>query len=258
MTHSLRWVYSILYAQALKKIDRIVAVSTYTKNYLLKCLQNDGISYDASKIEVIHNAIRVADYPYELEHESIGPKRILTVAPVKARKGLMESIHAVAAYHKKYSIDFVYRIVGGYDPENALAKELQAEIDRLAIREMVTFTGRVSDDELKKEYASADLFLMLPVVKEPYFEGFGLVYLEAAAAGVPSIGSKEGGSSEAIQEGVSGFLVDAEDADVAAERIHGVLSKDMITHAGARAWAEEHDINKLAEEVRSLYRKLLL
>lgn len=248
----LRPLYRALYVRALRRVSTVIAVSRFTKEYLMRRLQEDGIDFDPDRIVVIPNGIRVSGYQYKETPSPHDGRRILTVAPVKGRKGIIESLRAVASYRTRYG-DVRYRVVGTHVPTSAYGGRVAREIRSLGLTDVVTFTGRLSEEALRDEYAAADVFLMLPIVKEPYFEGFGLVYLEANACGVPAVGSKAGGSAEAIQDGVSGFLVDAHDPESAAARLDEAIRAGTSTRASARRWAQEHDVSRVAERVASLY-----
>jgi glycosyltransferase involved in cell wall biosynthesis len=237
----LRLLYSLWYRSALKKA-KVLAVSQFTKSYFLRKLGKDV------PVTIVPNSISLVEREVGGQKEG---KTILTVAPIKARKGILEALRGVAAYVKKHG-EVTYRIVGGYDPLAPESKKVLAEIKALGLEEIVTLVGRVSEEELAEEYQRASAFLMLPRVREPYFEGFGLVYLEANAYGVPVVASNEGGSIEAVKEGRSGYLVSADDAEAVADRLHRILNGE-IAPSSARAWAEEHDSRRMVERVLEAY-----
>jgi len=74
----------------------------------------------------------------------------------------------------------------------------------------ITFVGLVADERLPEYYAAADVFCMPCTTRYGGLdtEGFGVVYLEAQASGIPCIAGRCGGSAEAVEDGVSGFVVD--------------------------------------------------
>lgn len=90
-----------------------------------------------------------------------------------------------------------------------------------------------------------------------YFEGFGLVFLEANAHGIPVIGSRDSGCAEAIDEGKSGYVVDAFDQKMIVERMHWVLDEKRIDRAECRRWAEFHSISKQVDQIEMCYRSVL-
>ncbi len=97
------------------------------------------------------------------------------------------------------------------------APRLARRAERLGGR--ARLLGRVPDGELADLYASADVFAML--CRDRWggleAEGFGIVFLEAAACGVPSVAGRSGGSHEAVVDGATGVVVDPR--DVAAVRV---------------------------------------
>ena len=250
----LTFLYRPWFRLALGRTDRIIAISDYTKKYL-KASAEQGRTL-LPPITVIPNGIDVSSYPFVEKPLSQTRKRILMVGVLRPHKGARESIAALTRYRARYGGDFDYHIIGSYADGEEYTQLLRADIQREGLGDRVVFRGQVSDAELQKEYAEADLFLMLSTIVKTgsrrRFEGFGLVYLEANACGVPAIGSAEGGSAEAIKDGVSGFVVDAHDPDAVAVRIHDVFGGAIDRHE-ARRWAEAHDIFSLIDDVLALY-----
>ena len=114
----------------------------------------------------------------------------------------------------------------------------------------VKFLGNLPDDELAEIYDRADIFAMTSVNLQHSIEGFGLVYLEAAAHGLPVVAHDVGGVSEAVADGVTGLLVPPHrPAQLAAafERlIHDENLRHRLGEAG-RAWAGRNCWKQSAE-----------
>jgi phosphatidylinositol alpha-1,6-mannosyltransferase len=123
-------------------------------------------------------------------------------------------VEAFARVHARRP-DVRYRIVGGID-DRVLMAELRARIAALGLQDAVEFLGRVSEAELVRQYHGCAAMWLLPVDDDLQFEAFGLVYWEASAAGRPTIGARRSGAEDAIVDGVTGFLVPADDAAAAA------------------------------------------
>jgi len=119
----------------------------------------------------------------------------------------------------------------------------------------VTFLGRVPDDDVADLYAAADVYAMLCRNRWAGLEqeGFGIVFLEAAAAGVPQVAGDSGGASEAVVDGETGFVVEPTDVDAVAEAIRVLLADDDLRArmgAAARTRAVEHfDHDHLAPQL---------
>lgn len=122
-------------------------------------------------------------------------------------------------------------------------------LDRLArecgVRENVIFAGHVSDEELPLLYNACDAFVMCSREERSrrgiLAEGFGMALVEASACGKPVIAGRSGGVPDAVQDGVTGLLVDPEDSEaVAAATITVLREPALATSMGAkgRAWVE--------------------
>ncbi len=178
------------------------------------------------------------DLERQAERERLGlhPTRatVVGLSRLVPRKGFDVLIDAVA----QLEVDVQLVIAGsGRDHERLVGRAR-----RLGLADRVVFLGRVPDDELARVYRAADVFAML--CRDRWrgleAEGFGIVYLEAAASGVPAIAGRSGGSHEAVREGVTGHVVDP--VDIAA--VHHVLERLLVDPdrraelgAAARAWA---------------------
>jgi phosphatidylinositol alpha-1,6-mannosyltransferase len=139
---------------------------------------------------------------------------LLTVGRLQRRKGhdlVLRALAQVAVERPKVQ----YVIVGEGD-ERAVLERMVRE---LHLDERVTFVGEVSYDDLPRYYAAADVFVHPNRVDGADVEGFGIVFLEAAAAGLPTIGGATGGVPEAMADGETGFLVSGTDAGELLARI---------------------------------------
>ncbi len=121
----------------------------------------------------------------------------------------------------------------------------------------VHFVGRVADDLLTGLYGAADVFSMLCRTRWGGLEqeGFGIVFLEAAAAGTPQVAGASGGAHEAVDHDVTGLVVDdPTDVTAAAAAIAAILDDaDRRTAMGeaARKRAEEHSYDRLATRLEA-------
>jgi phosphatidylinositol alpha-1,6-mannosyltransferase len=155
---------------------------------------------------------------------------------------------------KKHPGELRYDIIGSTSSDPSFVKELDVQIDRLDLGGNVRIRGPVDDEELNEAYAEADLFLLPSLHDGDYFEGFGLVFLEANAHGVPVIGPTTGGCPEAIKDGVSGYVCDPADSATIAERMEDILIHKKIKREDCIAWAKEHDVTKSAKQLLELYK----
>ena len=148
-----------------------------------------------------------------------GQKLILSVGRLMRRKGFDNVIRALPCLQQQ-GVDTHYAIIGiGEDQEylRALAAEL-------GVTERVHLLGHVSYEDLPRWYCASDLFAMPNRDIGGDTEGFGLVYLEAAAAGRPSLAGLAGGTGSAVEDGVTGLRVDGERVDAVAQGLARLLT----------------------------------
>ena len=174
---------------------------------------------------------------------------VLGVSRLVPRQGFDVVVDAVAG------LDGVQFAIagGGRDRERLERRATRANAN-------VSFLGRVSDDELPALYACADVFAMS--CRERWLglevEGFGIVFVEAAACGVPSIAGRSGGSHEAVVDGETGFVVEPRDVAAvraAIERL--VRDPDLRRRMGAAARARavrDLTYDRLAEALEPVAR----
>jgi phosphatidyl-myo-inositol dimannoside synthase len=149
---------------------------------------------------------------------------VLGLSRLVPRKGFDVLIDAVAGLDAGVQL-----AVGGAGRD---APRLERRAAERAIDGRVTFLGRVPEAELADLYACADVFAM--VCRERWggleAEGYGIVFVEAAACGVPAVAGRSGGSHEAVVDGETGIVVDPH--DVAGVR--GALER-LLGDAALRA-----------------------
>lgn len=135
----------------------------------------------------------------------------LSVARLVPRKGVDRALQAFAQVAIRVSNS--HFVVVGEGPEY---ERLRAQTRRMKLEARVSFMGGVDLDGLIDWYRAADVFVLPARSEPPDVEGFGIVYLEASACGLPVIGPDEGGPLDAIIEDVTGFVVPPLDVDALA------------------------------------------
>ncbi|HBK34450.1 MAG: Glycosyl transferase group 1 [Candidatus Uhrbacteria bacterium GW2011_GWE2_40_58] len=144
----------------------------------------------------------------KIPHKGI---RLLTVSRLVARKGHLRVLDALIKLKESQKLkDITYTIIG-YGEMKTL---LQKKIDAQGLQNSVQIHSSITDEELAQWYAKSDIFIM-PVVHDLVDkEGFGLVFLEAALFGLPSITTNMPGVDEAVIDHQTGLLL--EDGDISA------------------------------------------
>jgi phosphatidylinositol alpha-1,6-mannosyltransferase len=176
---------------------------------------------------------------------------VMTVARLVSRKGHSRVIRALA----KLSPDvpsFKYIIVG----RGPLDAELRALTVELNLQDRVVFAGFVADDQLNHYYNLADIVVMPNTGDEGDVEGFGMVFLEANAAGKPVIGGRSGGTAEAIIDKETGFLVDPSDDQELRSALYSMLTDSELRRrmglAGLQRAQTEFSWESRAKELRAI------
>jgi phosphatidylinositol alpha-1,6-mannosyltransferase len=182
---------------------------------------------------------------------------VLTVGAMKARKGHAVTLEAVA--RARAAVPALRWVVAGGGPVEA-ADRLRERAAALGIADRVHVLGPTPFPQLVAWYRRADVFALLPINEGSSFEGFGLVYLEAAAAGTPAVGTHGCGAGEAIVDGVTGLLVPQRDPAAAATALVRLLQDASLRERMGRAGRErarELSWARLAARLAALYRDLL-
>lgn len=185
---------------------------------------------------------------------------LLSVGRLTARKGLGEFVAQgfadVLAAHPSATL-----LVIGDDAPDALStrhgagrRQVTDAVRRLGMDERVRFLGPVSEDELRAAYETSDLHLF-PVRDLPGdVEGFGMVAIEAAAHGLPTVAFASGGVPDAVAEGVSGHLVAPGDYPALARAVLDVIRAGRASFdMGARAFAAGFAWPRFGERLRATF-----
>ena len=199
---------------ALRNADLILPVSLYTADVVQKM---DGIR--SSRVKVVYNAIPNSFAKLLMPQEPAsgstaklkkgGPVLLSVCSLVRGNefKGVDTVIRALPRVLKALP-DLRYVVVG----EGEIRGKLESLAVETGVAENVTFAGEISDAELAELYRGCDAFVLPSRGQERRGvvggEGFGRVYVEAALAGKPVVGSRSGGASEAVLHGKTGFVVD--------------------------------------------------
>jgi len=140
-----------------------------------------------------------------------GPLKLLFVGHVSARKGLIPALHSLAQIR---DTAWELHVAGDTSRDPRYVKKARQYVRKWGLSDRVRFRGRVTDSHLQWLYRECHVLYM------PYaYEGYGIVFLEAMAAGLPVLARQGCGAAEIVRHGESGFLIAPGDLDGAAVRI---------------------------------------
>jgi phosphatidylinositol alpha-1,6-mannosyltransferase len=209
------WLFKLM----LQSVDSYIAVSRYSAGRFAAW---SNVSQD--QFLILPNCVDLNLFVPEPRNVNLAErygvqdnKLILTVGRIASQesyKGFDEVIEVMPELLGRFPT-LKYMIVGAGDD----LRRLEEKAGSLGVFEQVIFTGRISEHEKVSHYSLADAYVM-----PSYGEGFGIVFLEAIACGVPVIGSKVDGSREALLDGQLGRLVDPKVPEELMEAITDVLT----------------------------------
>ena len=220
---------------AVEATDLVTAVSRITRRRLL-----GWTDLDPYRVRVLPNTVRDVFAPgpasdaYRKRLGLRGGPMLLTVgrlASTERSKGHEPIFSILPALRTRFP-DLVYVIAGDGDDR----ERLEARARELGFGpETVRFLGYVPDEELPDLYRLADLFVMPSAT-----EGFGIVYLEAAACGLRVLGGAGDGSNDAIQDASVGATVDPDDLNALLTAIEAGLRDGRVDPAAIEAYRRPH------------------
>jgi phosphatidyl-myo-inositol dimannoside synthase len=223
-----------------------VAISSHTRRQAL------ALGARADRVHLILPGVDppVARRPQAASSEAERPPTIVTVARLEDRyKGFDVTIRALPLVRAR-APDARWIVVG----DGSLRCELQAMARSQGVGDCVTFVGALDDEARDRWLDRADVFAMPSRLMPGGLggEGFGIVYLEAGAHGLPCVAGNVGGSVDAVIDGKTGLLVDPTDhvavADAIADLLLDPALRSRLGEAG-RAYAERLSWARMAEEV---------
>ena len=180
--------------------------------------------------------------------------RLLSIGRLVERKGIDTAVAALVDLP-----DTELLVAGGPAADrlgdDAEAQRLLALADRLGVADRLTLLGRVDHDDMPAVVCSADL-----VVATPWYEPFGIVPVEAAACGVPVVGSAVGGLLDTVQHGVTGLLVPPRDPAALATAVRGLLDdpgrRSAFAAAARRRAVAGYTWDAVANRTAAVYRSV--
>ena len=236
--------------KVLNNVEKVIANSEYTKNLAI----NNGVNKD--KIIVINPGV---DPAKDLNSKSLEKvesllktksPRLITVSRFDKRKNHEKIIMAIRNLKQIYP-NLVYICIG-YGDEEQNIKDLVKELD---LGPQVMFFKDISDDLKNSLIAKSNIFVMPSIIYKKSVEGFGIAYIEAAQYGIPSLGGKDGGASDAIKHEETGLICDGNELDDIYSSLNSMIENKKYLEFGknAREFVSKFTWEKTLEE----YKKIL-
>jgi phosphatidyl-myo-inositol dimannoside synthase len=256
-------LYRNLFVPMIRLSDRVIANSSNTA----RLAKEAGIAVD--RIDVIHPGVDTAHdiFPENCFRSRFGLKGkriLLSVGRLIPRKGLAEfirfSLPGIVSIHP----DTVLVVIGG-EATDALKKDhtvldqIKSNIELNDLGDHVVLAGRVDEETLQAAYAESDLCVFPLLEVHGDVEGFGMVAMEAAARGLPTVAFSIGGVVDAITPGRSGFLVEPANYDAFSNTCNAYLANQHpeVTKAACREFAADFHWDVFGRKLRHTLEKTI-
>ena len=185
---------------ALSRSSILISNSRFTKNLAKNVLNGPKLKHI-----VIPPIYFMDKSPARFKKNKNIIPNLLTLTRIDIRKGIAQTMEALSILKKQKKIkEFIWHIAGS-GPELDNLKKLSHLLD---LKKEIKFNGWVTDFEKNKLFKKSDIFVMPSYKNKRSIEGFGIVYVEAAKYGIPSICGKDSGASDFVKNNVSGWVVD--------------------------------------------------
>jgi len=234
----------------LNDVEKVIANSEYTKKLAI----NNGV--DQEKVIIINPGVDPAKELIKKSLEKvesllkIKTPRLITVSRLDKRKNHEKVIMALRNLRQKFP-DIVYICIGDGDEEKNLKKLVQ----ELGLDSQVMFFKDISDDLKNSLIAKSNIFVMPSIIHRTSVEGFGIAYVEAAQYGIPSLGGKDGGASDAINHNTTGLICDGNNLDDIYSSLNSMIENKKYLEFGknAKEYVSKFQWPRILEE----YKKIL-
>jgi len=218
------WMYRWFWLPFLRRADQCIANSHNTARLA------NSIGIPAARTTIVHPGVDIPEVQtrndrFRDQFKLGNAPLLLSVGRLIARKGLLEFVERALPRIVRAFPETCLIVVGDEAPDllksedAGLGKRIRTRAEELEVSRNLRFIGPQDDATLAEAYLAADVHVF-PVRDVPGdVEGFGMVAIEAAAHGLPTIGFAVGGVPDAVEEGVSGYLVPPDDYEQLADRI---------------------------------------
>jgi phosphatidyl-myo-inositol dimannoside synthase len=221
-----RW----LVRRALKHAVCVVTISRFTQALI------EDLGIEPNHIELIHPIVdwrfcapvdNAALARICAKYNLSGRRVLLTVGRLVSRKGHETVIRSLPALIERHS-NVLYLMIG----QGPYQRALEALVGNLDLGHYVQFLGYVEDEDLLVLYHAAEVFVMVPeATLQGDVEGFGIVYLEASAAGLPIVAGNTGGIGDAVIDQETGLLVPPGNSEDLATVLLCILGNSSFTRS---------------------------
>lgn len=238
------WFTKLTSKTIIKNANSVIALTEDMKQKMREICDRD--------ISVVPNGIDLKRFEISSGEKKEGSaKTIIFVGRLHPVKGVQYLIEAMAIVHQQ--MPDVKLVIVGDGVQRSMLEELT---ERLNLNDCIQFAGKVPQESVPRLMHQADVFALSSLS-----ESFGIVNLEAMAAGLPIVATKVGGIPDIVEEGVNGYLVNAKSSEEIADRLLILLQNDEMREeiaAKNREKAKLYTWDKIADIVEKIYSECFL
>jgi glycosyltransferase involved in cell wall biosynthesis len=246
-------LYRVVEKKYLQSVDGFIFNSQTTKSVVNSLIGNrkpeivaypptDRFGESISENEIIERAVS-------------SELRILFLGNIIERKGLHTLLNALLILHAK-RLSFILDVVGSLSTDYNYAKQMQEFVTVNDLSSTVHFHGALENEPLKQKLRQAHI-LIVP----SSYEGFGIVYLEGMAFGLPAIGTTVGAAGEIIEHEKTGYLIEPNDSATLAAHISQLASdRNLLTELSLNArkrYTQQSAWNETAGQIRAFLQHMI-
>lgn len=255
--------YQSLWLPAIKRADIVIANSSYTARLATEIGVPEGrISVVHPGVDIPKKKASISDITAFRTNYSLGATHILlSVGRLAERKGIVEFVRNSLPDIIKSHPDTTLAIIGE-EPNESLGSKpqriaaIQSEAEKLGIGPNVRFLGRVDENTLQVAYQASSVHVF-PVKYSPIDpEGFGMVSIEAAAQGLPTVAFASGGIVDAVSNGASGFLVESGNYADFSQKVINVIENESKLSLSSQKFARTFSWDKHSEKLTTILSKI--
>lgn len=247
-SRQLGWMAKLAY----KSADCIIANSLSTQNLINDFCTHPNVNIIHPGVDIQSFGCNEAEVKAQRQKWGFSENEIVLVAisRMEPRKNHARVLRAIAELRMQ-GIPVVSVMASSGDEK----PKLQQLARDLGIVDVVRFPGYIEDRERVLSFAAADIHVQPSVQEGSMIEGYGIVFIEAAAAGTPSISGNVGGQAESVLDGKTGIVVDGTDQSKLTESIKNLAENNVLRlrmgRAG-KAWAQKNDWSEISNKTLTI------
>jgi phosphatidylinositol alpha-1,6-mannosyltransferase len=240
----------------------LVAISHWTQDLCRTVLDELGLGGGRLDLRIVPLGTDPARFRPGIDSSTVrsrygldGRRWLLSVARLTAHKGIDTGLRVLSRLRERYP-DLGYAVVGSGDQ----LSNLKGIAESLGVTNRVRFLTSLPDSDLPAVYNCAEVYLGLSRLTDQAAEGFGISLVEASASGIPVLAGRNGGIPEAVRDGETGLLVNAEDPEEVCRALSSLLDDRPLAQrlggGGRRAVESYYNWDRVTADLASIGHEL--